>query len=126
MVQTKSDYERCKELYKNRTAISKQDYELAESKHLAQEQHVMRLEYALKLMEDSRVKRIAAGQAEVRQAEAELAKTKWRLDNCIIRAPITGTILKKNAEEGNIVNSIAFNGSFSLCDLPIFRTWRSN
>ena len=37
--------------------------------------------------------------------------------NCTIRAPISGTILKKNAEEGNIVNPIAFNGSFSLCDM---------
>ena len=31
--------------------------------------------------------------------------------------PIDGTILKKNAEEGNLVNPIAMNGSFSLCDL---------
>src|SRR4029079_5363073 len=37
--------------------------------------------------------------------------------NCTIRAPITGTILKKNAEEGNVVNPIAFNGSFSLCEM---------
>lgn len=117
MAQTKSDYERCQELFKNKTAISQQDFELAQSKHLAQEQRVKRLEYALGLMESSRQKRIAAAKAEVSQAEADLAKAKWRLDNCTIRAPITGTILKKNAEEGNIVNSIAFNGSFSLCDL---------
>ncbi len=39
------------------------------------------------------------------------------MDNCTIRAPIGGTILKKNAEEGNLVNPIAMNGSFSLCDL---------
>ena len=32
-------------------------------------------------------------------------------------APIDGTILKKNAEEGNLVNPIAMNGSYSLCDL---------
>jgi len=117
MTQTKSDYERCRDLFKNKTAISQQDFELAQSRHLAQEQRVKRLEYALGLMESSRQKRIAAANAEVSQAEAELAKAKWRLDNCTIRAPITGTILKKNAEEGNIVNPIAFNGSFSLCDL---------
>jgi multidrug resistance efflux pump len=46
-----------------------------------------------------------------------VVKAEWRLGNCTIRAPITGTILKKNAEEGNIVNPIAFNGSFSLCDM---------
>lgn len=117
LVQTSSEFERCKELIKSRTAISQQEFELAESKHLAQQQRVKRLEYALQLMESSRLKRIAAAQAEVQQAEAELAKAQWRLENCTIRAPITGTILKKNAEEGNIVNPIAFNGSFSLCDL---------
>ena len=31
--------------------------------------------------------------------------------------PVSGTILKKNAEEGNVVNPIAFNGSFSLCEM---------
>jgi len=117
LAQTSSEFERCKELFKSRTAISQQEYELAESKYLAQQQRVKRLEYALQLMESSRLKRIAAAQAEVRQAEAELAKAQWRLENCTIRAPISGTILKKNAEEGNIVNPIAFNGSFSLCDL---------
>jgi multidrug resistance efflux pump len=48
---------------------------------------------------------------------AEREKAKWRFDNCTIYAPISGTILKKNAEEGNIVNPIAFNGSFSICEM---------
>jgi len=117
LAQTKSDYQRSKDLFKDRTAISKQDYELSESKHMAQEQRVKRLEYALRLMESSRANRIAAAKAEVDEAEAELRKAKWRLDNCTIKAPIAGMILKKNAEKGNIVNPIAFNGSYSLCDL---------
>src|SRR5207244_12220508 len=41
----------------------------------------------------------------------------WNLDNCTVRAPLTGTILTKKAEEGNIVNPIAFNISASLCDM---------
>ncbi len=117
LVQLKSDYERSKELFENKQVLTKQDFELAESKYLAQQQRVRRLEYAVSLMESSRAKRTAAAQAEVSQAEAERAKAKWRLDNCVICAPITGTILKKNAEEGNVVNPIAFNGSYSLCDL---------
>ena len=32
--------------------------------------------------------------------EGELRKAEWRLSNCTIRAPISGTILTKNAEEG--------------------------
>lgn len=62
-------------------------------------------------------KKKRAAEADVRRAEADLSRAKWRLDNTTIIAPITGTILKKNAELGNLVNPGAFNGSFSLCDL---------
>ena len=51
------------------------------------------------------------------QAEADLVTAEWNLSNCTVRAPITGTILTKKAEEGNIVNPIAFNISASLCDM---------
>jgi multidrug resistance efflux pump len=64
-----------------------------------------------------RIERIEVARAELAQAEAEVLKAEWRLGNCTIRAPISGTILKKNAEEGNIVNPVAFNGSFSLCEM---------
>ncbi len=51
------------------------------------------------------------------QAEADLRKSQWFLDQCVVKAPITGTILTKKAEKGNIVNPIAFNISASLCDM---------
>jgi RND family efflux transporter MFP subunit len=50
-------------------------------------------------------------------AQAELDKAEWQLSNCIIRAPVSGTILKKNAEEGSLVNPIAMQGFFSLCEM---------
>jgi HlyD family secretion protein len=50
-------------------------------------------------------------------AQAELDKAEWQLSNCIIRAPISGTILKKNAEEGSLVNPIAMQGFYSLCEM---------
>ncbi len=117
LAQLKSDYERSRELYFKRKAISQLDYELAESKYRSAEQKVHSAEFALELLESSRGKKVAAAEAEVREAEADLVKARWRLDNCKIRAPIDGTILKKNAEEGNLVNPIAMNGSYSLCDL---------
>ena len=58
-----------------------------------------------------------AAEADMRVAIADLEKAKWNLDNCEIKAPVTGTILKKSAEKGNIVNPIAFNISASLCDM---------
>jgi HlyD family secretion protein len=50
-------------------------------------------------------------------ARADLMKAQWYLDQCTVTAPISGTILTKKAEKGNIVNPIAFNVSASLCDM---------
>jgi multidrug resistance efflux pump len=117
LVQLDAEYSRAKGLI-NSNVITKQDFEVIESRFQALQRRITRLKLAVKLAEDGpRVERIDSARAEVKQAEADLAKARWRLDNCRILAPISGTILKKNAEEGNIVNPIAFNGSFSLCDL---------
>jgi multidrug resistance efflux pump len=115
--QLKADFERDKELYHKQKAISQLDFELAQSKCISAERHVDSLDFTLKMMESSRKNKIAAAEADAQQAIADRDNAQWRLDNCKIRAPISGTILKKNAEEGNLVNPIAMNGSFSLCDL---------
>ena len=116
-VQLEADFKRSAELLSKRV-ISKEQHDSAISKYQAMDRRVQRLKFALILMEEGpRIERKEAARAQVRQAQAELAKAQWRLGNCVIRAPISGTILKKNAEEGNIVNPIAFNGSFSLCDM---------
>jgi multidrug resistance efflux pump len=116
-VQAEAEWKRSRGL-RERGVMSEQDFESAESRYNALNRRVERLRYALRLMEEGpRKERIAMARAQVLQAEADLAKTQWKLDNCTIRAPISGTILKKNAEEGNIVNPIAFNGSYSLCEM---------
>lgn len=110
-------YQRNRELWKTRS-VTEAELQASEAKHLATLQRVEQLKYALQLLRKGpREERIVAARAESRQYEAEMLKAKWRLGNCKIVAPITGTILKKNAEEGNIVNPLAFNGSFSLCEL---------
>jgi multidrug resistance efflux pump len=99
-------------------AMAQRDYEQARYGHDAMAARVRRLEYAYRLMKEGpRKERIEAALAELKQAEANLAKAEWRLDNCKIRAPISGTILTKKAEKGNIVNPVAFNISASLCDM---------
>jgi HlyD family secretion protein len=115
--QLEAEYKRNNEL-RRRSSATQQEVELAESKYFAQIQRVQKLQYALKLMQlGPREERIEIAKAELAQAEAEVVKAKWRLGNCTIVAPVTGTILKKNAEEGNVVNPGAMNGSFSLCDM---------
>ena len=76
----------------------------------------MKQAYAL-MLEGPRAERIEAAWADLEQTEADLVKARWRLDNCVIRAPISGTILTKKAEIGNLVNPIAFSGSTALCEM---------
>jgi multidrug resistance efflux pump len=117
LVQLGSELERTRKLYESR-ANAQQEYDVALSKYRAQQQRVMQLQANFELMKlGPREERIAIARAEVAQADADVIKAEWRLGNCTIHAPISGTILKKNAEEGNIVNPIAFNGSFSLCEM---------
>ena len=117
LLQLQSEYERAKSLRQNGT-LSKSDFDAAESVYNSNRKKVARLKSQSDMMEKGeRQERKDLALAELSQARADLAKAKWRLDNCTIRAPISGTILKKNAEEGNIVNPIAFNGSFSVCDM---------
>ncbi len=115
--QNEADYKRAAELLGKRV-LSQEQYDATLSRYQAMQRRVQRLEFALKLFEDGpRVERINAARAQVDHSSAELAKAQWKLDNCIIRAPISGTILKKNAEEGSLVNPIAMQGFFSLCEM---------
>ena len=115
--QLRSQWERESELRKT-NAVTQQQLEETEARYRAMEQRVVRLGQVSKLMERGfRQEHKDSAAAMLSQSKADLVKAEWKLNNCIIKAPISGTILKKNAEEGNIVNPIAFNGSFSLCDM---------
>jgi multidrug resistance efflux pump len=64
-----------------------------------------------------REERIEVAKAELELAKADETKAKWRLDNTTIRAPVSGTILLKNAEEGNVVNPLVQHGTYSFCEM---------
>lgn len=113
------DYQRNVDLVSTR-AISPKDLESAESQFKSLEAKVARSQIGLEMwILGPRDERIAAALAEYDQYVAETAKAKWRLDNTTVRAPVSGTILSKKAEKGNMVNPSAFsNGvSASLCDM---------
>ena len=98
--------------------LSPKDYEQAYSLFRTTDRKVERLRLAYHLMrEGARAERLDAAWCDVVQAEANLTKAKWRLDNCTILAPVTGTILTKKAEEGSIVNTLSFNIAASFCDM---------
>jgi HlyD family secretion protein len=99
-------------------ALSQKDYETDKYAYDAMIRHVEHLKASLRLMEQGPRKEVQeAAKADVEAAKADVAKAAWVLDNCEIKAPVSGTILKKAAEKGNIVNPVAFNISSSLCDM---------
>lgn len=103
-------------------SLSIRELEQSQYGYEAMQQKVKRLETAYELIRKGpRKERIDASRSEVQQLDAELAKAKWRLDNCTITAPIAGMILSKKAEENNMVNPVAFNGSFSICEMADLR-----
>ncbi|MGH9675721.1 MAG: HlyD family secretion protein [Candidatus Acidiferrum sp.] len=119
--QLRLDLQRSQSLSRD-NALAQKDLELAQFGYEAMDRRVARLKIAYDLMvKGPRVDKIRAAEADVAQARADLAKAQWRLDNCQITAPISGTILKKKAEKGNLVIPSAFasdNGlSASLCDM---------
>ncbi len=102
----------------NQSAGANTNLTQAETNYQSQQRKVERAKLALDLMKKGpRVERVEAARAEVRQVQADLDRAQWRIGNCTIRAPISGTILRKNSEEGNIVNPVAFNGSYSVCEM---------
>ena len=117
LVQLEADWKRKRDL-RSTGIITPGELDLAQAEFAAMQKRVERLRAAQKLMTlGPRVERIAAAEAEVRRREAELVKAKWRLDNCTIVAPISGTILTKDAEEGNFVDPRVQRGSFSICEM---------
>jgi len=103
---------------KNTNALADRDYEQADSAYLAMlaREQALRVDYEF-MIHGPRDNRIEAAKRRVKQAEEEVVKSRWRLDNCTIRAPISGTILTKIAEEGNIVNQLSLNLKGSICDM---------
>lgn len=119
--QLKLDSDRSQTLIRG-NALAQRDYEQARFAYEAMEGRVRRLRIALKLMQDGpRLDRIRQAEADVKSAEADLAKAEWKFNNCSITAPVNGTILKKNAEKGNLVIPSAFASdsglSAKLCDM---------
>ncbi len=100
------------------TALSPKEFEQVKFTHDAMKRRVDRLRFAYDLMKKGpREERQKAARADWEAAKADAIRAKWRLDNCDIKAPISGHILTKKAEKGNVVNPLAFTISSSLCEM---------
>jgi multidrug resistance efflux pump len=100
------------------TAMSPKEYEQSKFAYDAMRRRVDRLRFNLDLMKKGpREEKQRAAKKDWEAAEADVARADWRLKNCVIRAPISGHILTKKAEKGNVVNPLAFSISASLCEM---------
>jgi len=117
LAQAEDDSRRAQDLF-SRGIITQQEHDSAVRQAETLRQRANRMKAALQLLQKGpREERRQAALAELQAAQAELARAKWRLDNCKIYAPLTGTILKKNAEQWNLVNPLAMQGSYSICEM---------
>lgn len=73
-------------------------------------------EAGLRLAEAGKSK-VDAARAELEAAKSELEKAIWRLEECTIRAPVSGTILIKKAELNNLVLPLSQQVAASVCEM---------
>jgi multidrug resistance efflux pump len=103
-------------------SITTREYELAEAAYLSGVKRVEAKQKAYDLARlGPRQERIDAGQAEYEAAQARLRQSEWKLDNCIIKSPVTGVILTKKAEVGSLINPVVGGVSTNLCDIADLR-----
>jgi len=115
--QLESDYQRSLTL-RQRGTLAELDFEKARSSYFAMKEKARQQEIDWELLKlGPRDKQIEAAEARIKQAEQDVVRTKWYLDNCKITAPISGTVLTKIAEEGNIINQLSLNLKGSICDM---------
>jgi HlyD family secretion protein len=90
----------------NQGVVSKQSLDDATAKFEADEQRVNSLERGFQMAKiGPRQEEIARARGALQQAEGQASYAKSLLDATLIRAPVTGTILERAAEKGELVTS---------------------
>ena len=92
--------------------VSKQSLDDATARYQADLQHMNSLQKAYQLVKiGPRPEEVARAQGALLQAEGQEAYAKSQLDATVIRAPVSGTILERTAEKGELVTSMFASGA---------------
>lgn len=103
--------DRTRELY-NQGVMSKQNLDDAAAKYEADQQKVNSLQQSFTLSKlGPRAEEIARAKGQLLQAQGAEAYAKSLLDATVIRAPVTGTILERTAEKGELVTAQFASGA---------------
>ena len=96
--------------------LSQQALDDATAKYEASQQRVHSLEQSYQLSKlGPRAEEIARAQGALTQAEGQASYAKAQLDATVIRAPISGTILDRSVEKGELLT-----GQFASAARPVF------
>src|SRR5271166_2705128 len=105
LVNDKLTLDRTKEL-SSAGVVSRQALDDATAKFDSDQQRVNSLEKAFQLMKiGPRQEELARARGSVAQAQGQLDYAKSQLDATVIRAPVTGTILDRTAEKGELITA---------------------
>jgi HlyD family secretion protein len=86
--------------------VSRQQLDDATAKFEADQQRANSLEKAFQLMKiGPRAEEIARAQGALMQAQGQMDYAQSQLDATVIRAPVTGTILDRTAEKGELITA---------------------
>jgi HlyD family secretion protein len=86
--------------------VSKQQLDDATAKYEADQQRANSLQRAFELAKiGPRTEELARAQGALTQAQGQLDYAKSQLDATVIRAPVTGTILDRTAEKGELITA---------------------
>jgi HlyD family secretion protein len=111
----KINLDRTKNLF-DQGVVSKQALDDANAKYEASQQRVHSLEQTHTLAKiGPRAEEIARAKGALSQAEGQAAYQKSQLDATVIHAPITGTILERSVEKGELLT-----GQFASAARPVF------
>jgi len=92
--------------------VSKQNLDDAQARYDADQQKANSLEQSLRLAKlGPRVEEIDRARADVDTAKGQMDYAKSQLDATVIRAPVTGTILERTAEKGELVTAQFASGA---------------
>jgi HlyD family secretion protein len=91
---------------------SKQNLDDASARYDASQQRMNSLEQAFRLAQlGPRSEEVERARGDLLQAEGQMAYAKSQLDATVIRAPVSGTILERTAEKGELVTAQFASGA---------------
>lgn len=92
--------------------VSKQNLDDATARYDASQQKVHSLEQSFRLAQlGPRSEQVQRARGDLLQSEGQMAYAKAQLDATVIRAPVSGTILERTAEKGELVTAQFASGA---------------